>query len=201
VGDRRAREMLMLNERVPADRALEWGLVNRVVPSVRKDGEFVRGATQEQIELALAARDGYSISLELLDAAVAELVRKLLEQFPECTRYTKQQVNFWKDLAWHQTIGHGRDWLALHYASHEPWEGMRAFVEKRPARYMALRESAANGESSEFVWGAYEQECAHCGATGLPTRFAFCGACGATLNGATHPADLAPAGAREEESQ
>lgn len=201
VGDRRAREMLMLNERVPADRALEWGLVNRVVPSVRKDGEFVRGATQEQIELALAARDGYSISLELLDAAVAELVRKLLEQFPECTRYTKQQVNFWKDLAWHQTIGHGRDWLALHYASHEPWEGMRAFVEKRPARYMALRESAANGESSEFVWGAYEQECAHCGATGLPTRFAFCGACGATLNGATHAADLAPAGAREEESQ
>ena len=200
VGDRRAREMLMLNERVPADRALEWGLVNRVVPSVRKDGEFIRGATREQIELALAARDGYSISLELLDQAVAELARKLLEQFPECTRYTKQQVNFWKDLAWHQTIGHGRDWLALHYASHEPWEGMRAFVEKRPARYMALRESAANGESSEFVWGAYEQECAHCGATGLPTGFAFCGACGATLNG-THAAELAPAGAREEESR
>ena len=181
VGDRRAREMLMLNERVPADRALEWGLVNRVVPSVRKDGDFIRGATQEQIELALAARDGYSISLELLDEAVAELARKLLEQFPECTRYTKQQVNFWKDLAWHQTVRHAQDWLALHYTSWEPIEGMRAFVEKRKPRYALLRERAAEGRASETPWGAWNASCPACGAGDLPAEHAFCGACGAPL--------------------
>ena len=37
-----------------------------------------------------------------------ELAAQLLTQFPECQRYTKQQVNFWKELAWHQTIGHAR---------------------------------------------------------------------------------------------
>ncbi len=44
VGDRRARAMLMLNERVPAQRALEWGLVNEVAPSVRTGREFVEDA-------------------------------------------------------------------------------------------------------------------------------------------------------------
>ncbi len=32
VGDRRAREILFLNEEIPAEKALEWGLVNYVVP-------------------------------------------------------------------------------------------------------------------------------------------------------------------------
>src|SRR3990170_7021185 len=164
VGDKRAREMLMLNERIPARQALEWGLVNRVVPSVTRDGAFVSGATPEQIALALKASDGYAISLERLDAMVRELADQLLEQFPECQRYTKAQVNVWKEFAWHQTIGHARDWLAIHYASYEPWEGMRAFVEKRPAGYRALRGKAARGASSEFVWGPYEGACPSCGA-------------------------------------
>lgn len=182
VGDRRARQLLLLNERIPAYQALEWGLVNYVVPSVVKEGTFIEKATQEQIDKALKGQDGYSISLERLDEAVDELVRKLLHQFPECTRYTKQQVNFWKDLAWHQTIGHARDWLALHYTHYEPWEGMRAFVEKRPARYMMLRELAAEGGSSEFLWGPYSQDCPECGATGLPAGFQYCGVCGTSLN-------------------
>ena len=71
------------------------------------------------------------------------LAARLLEQFPECQRYTKQSANFWKDFAWHQTIGHAREWLTLHYASLEPWEGMRAFVEKRPADYKGVRDKAA----------------------------------------------------------
>src|SRR5205809_7698712 len=32
VGDRRAREILMLCEQIPIDKALDWGLVNPVVP-------------------------------------------------------------------------------------------------------------------------------------------------------------------------
>lgn len=189
IGDRRAREMLLLNGRVAATRALEWGLVNRVVPSVTHQGAFVTGASAEQIALALKGKDGYGISLAKLDEAVRELAGQLLEQFPECQRYTKQQVNVWKEFAWHQTIGHARDWLSIHYASYEPWEGMRAFVEKRPAGYAALREKAARGGSSEFVWGPYENACPSCGAVGLPTGFAYCGACGKTLPASTTGAD------------
>jgi enoyl-CoA hydratase/carnithine racemase len=181
VGDRRAREMLLLNPRINAQQALQWGLVNRVVPSVVKDQEFIEGATAGQIAQALRGENGYSISLDRLDEEVDGMVEALLQHFAECTRYTKQQVNFWKELAWHQTVGHAGEWLSLHYASMEPWEGMRAFVQKRRPRYMEMRERAASGGSSEFVWGAPTGACPGCGADGLPAEFRFCGACGSEL--------------------
>lgn len=151
VGDRRAREMLWLCEWIEADKALAWGLVNQVVPSAD------------------------------LDEAVAAMAGKLVDKFPECLRYTKQQTNFWKDLAWSQTIGHARDWLALHYTSLEPYEGMHAFVEKRRPGHLDVRQRAARGGSSEFVWGPYSLACAACGASGIPADFAYCGQCGALL--------------------
>jgi len=181
VGDRRARFMLMTNRPIPAYQALEWGLVTEVVPSVKKDGQFISHASPEQIEAAQKGRDGYSIDLSMLDSAVDELCRELIEKFPECMRYTKQQVNFWKDLAWHQTIGHARDWLSIHYSSWEPLEGMGAFVEKRPVDYLKLRQRAADGASSEFRWGPYLRTCPSCGARDLPSDFHFCGQCGAPL--------------------
>lgn len=181
VGDRRAREMLLLNGRIPARQCLEWGLVNRVVASVVKDGGFIEGATAEQVAQAQRGQNGYSISLERLDAAVHEMTQSLLQNFAECTRYTKQQVNFWKELAWHQTVGHAGEWLALHYASMEPWEGMRAFVQKRTPRYMELRRRAAEGGSSEFPWGPPTQQCGSCGAEAIPAEFAWCGVCGTAL--------------------
>ena len=153
IGDRRAREMLFTCEPITAQQALEWGLVNRVVP------------------------------LAQLDEAVNALAQTLLEKFPECTRYTKQQVNFWKDLAWHLTIGHARDWLTLHMASWEPLEGMTAFVEKRPPDYAGLRQRAAEGRSSELPWGAPLRTCPSCGAKHLPEEFTFCGRCGTRLEG------------------
>lgn len=183
VGDRRARYMLMTNRRVPAYQALDWGLVNEVVPSVKKDGEFVIRATPEQIAKAQKGQDGYCLDLSKLDEAVNALCEELIQKFPECMRYTKQQTNFWKDLAWHQTIGHARDWLAIHYTSWEPMEGMNAFVGKRPADYVKLRQRAADGKSSEFMWGAYARECPACGAKYLPDEFEYCGKCGAALNG------------------
>ena len=191
VGDRRAREMLLLNGRISSRQALEWGLVNRVVPSVTRNGAFIENATPEQIKLAQQRKDGYAIDLARLDDAVRELADRLLEQFAECARYTKQQVGFWKELAWHQTIGHAADWLALHFATVEPWEGMRAFVEKRPARYRELRERAAAGGSSEFVWGPHTQSCRACGAQNLPAEFMHCGVCGSALAAsAQHPRDV-----------
>ena len=181
VGDRRARWMLLLNRPVPAYQALEWGLVNEVVPSVTKDGEFVVHATPEEIARAKKSEDGYSIDLTRLDEAVDALCRDLVDAFPECVRYTKQQTNFWKDLAWHQTVGHARDWPSIHYTSFEPMEGMGAFVEKRPPGYRKLRDLAASGGSSEFAWGPYTQTCPSCDAKLLPSMFRHCGRCGQRL--------------------
>ena len=151
VGDRRAREILFLNEPIPAQKALEWGLINYVVPG------------------------------EKLDEKVREVAEKLINKFPECMRYTKQQLNFWKDFGWNMTIGHAKDWLSLHFSSLETHEGMQGFVEKRPPDYLKIREKAKTGGSSETMWGANLQECKSCGAKYLPNEFAFCGKCGAKL--------------------
>jgi len=151
IGDRRAREMLFLCEEIPAKKALEWGLVNQVVPGAE------------------------------LDAAVDTCCQKLLDKFPECLRYTKQQANFWKDFVWHLTIGHARDWLTLHFTDVEPYEGMTAFVEKRAPDYRGLRRRAAEGGSSEHLFGPPLKTCAQCGAKGLPADFEWCGLCGARL--------------------
>jgi 1,4-dihydroxy-2-naphthoyl-CoA synthase len=151
VGDRRAREILWLDEWLDMEKALDWGLVNQVVPYAA------------------------------LDDAVATMAAKLVDKFPECTRYTRQQTNFWKDFAWYQTIGHAREWLSLHYTSLEPYEGMTAFVEKRRPDHLGVRQRAARGESSEFLWGPYRQTCPACGASGLPAQFSHCGVCGSSL--------------------
>ncbi|MGH2606073.1 MAG: enoyl-CoA hydratase/isomerase family protein [Anaerolineales bacterium] len=121
VGERRAREILLLNEEIPAWRALEWGLVNAVVPRPE------------------------------LDSAVDELVEKLVAKFPEKTRYTRQQLNFWRDLSWALTVGHGRDWLATHNSSPETAEGVHAFLEKRAPDYMAIRRRWAEDRSPEWA--------------------------------------------------
>jgi hypothetical protein len=153
------------------------------VPSLVKDGQFIVQASPEQISKAKKEQDGYSIDLSKLDEAVKAITSDLIEQFPECTRYTKQQTNFWKDLAWHQTVGHARDWLSIHYSSFEPIEGMNAFVEKRQPGYRMLRERAASGGSSEFPWGAYQKSCPACGSRFIPSQFSFCGNCGSALDG------------------
>ena len=152
IGDRRSREMLFLCEAIPAKTALEWGLINQIVPAAD------------------------------LDAAVNAMVQKLLDKFPECLRYTKQQANFWKDFVWHLSVGHARDWLTLHFTDVEPYEGMTSFVEKRPPDYRGLRQRAAEGGSSEFLFGPPVKKCSKCGAKGLPANFQFCGACGGKLN-------------------
>ncbi len=160
VGDRRAREMLMLCEWVDAPKALAWGLVNEVVPCAE------------------------------LDQAVARLAGKLVDTFPECMRYTKQQTNFWKDLAWHTTGGHARDWLALHFAALEPYEGMTAFAEKRKANRVGVRERARDGGPSETLWGPNAKTCPHCGTAGIPAAFVFCGCCGRPLEAPRSAVDV-----------
>lgn len=182
VGDKRAREMLFTNRPVPAKLALEWGLVNRVVASVRRHGEFLSGPTEEEIRKAQRSEEGYAIDLSRLDAEVETLARELLATFPECVRYTKQQTNFWKDLSWSMTARHAQDWLALHYTDFEPFEGMRAFAEKRPVDFAAVRRRAVEPAGSpETPWGAHVRACPSCGTGGLPASLPFCGSCGARI--------------------
>ncbi|HZI92699.1 MAG TPA: enoyl-CoA hydratase-related protein [Patescibacteria group bacterium] len=183
IGDRRARWMLMTGEAVPALQAEEWGLINKAVPSVRQAERWIERATAEQIRAAQEGRDGYRLDLSRLDEEVSSLAKRLLATFPECMRYTKQQVNFHKEFAWNQTIGHAGEWLALHYTHWEPLEGMRAFVEKRRPDYAKLRAAAASGGASETPWGAPLRSCAACGVRDLPEGFTHCGRCGATLGG------------------
>jgi enoyl-CoA hydratase/carnithine racemase len=182
VGEKRAREMLFTNRPIPARLALEWGLVNRVAPAVRRRGELVSGATPEEIEKAQKGADGFAIDLGPLDEEVDRLAQELLRTFPECLRYTKQQTNFWKDLAWALTARHAQDWLALHYSAYEPFEGMNAFAKKRPVDFAAVRRRAVEpGGSPETPWGAHVRGCPVCGAEGLPSTFAHCGVCGSKL--------------------
>jgi enoyl-CoA hydratase/carnithine racemase len=199
VGDKRAREILFLNEEIPARKALDWGLVNWVVPSVRRGDEWIEAATPEEIRKAYKGEDEYSIDLARLDEFVSDLAQRLLASFPECSRYTKQQVNFLKDFAWSSTVRHAQDWLALHYACWEPLEGMQAFVEKRAPRYDLLRQRAAQGEPAESLWGPPTVTCPGCETTNLPAGHAFCGMCGAELGststGGDGEAEPAAAGA------
>jgi len=185
VGDRRARAMLLLNERIPARKALDWGLVSELAPSVRRGKEFVEDPTTEQVREAVDGSGSYTIDLTALDAAVDNLCHRLLGMFPECLRYTKQQVNFWKELSWHSTVGHGREWLSLHFTDREPHEGMTAFVEKRAPDVAGLRRRLAEGKGGEYLFGRPVRTCPSCGSKGLPEDFEFCGRCGAAIPGRT----------------
>jgi naphthoate synthase len=138
IGDRRAREMLLLNRPVPVATALEWGLVSRVVP--RPD----------------------------LDVAVDDLTDELLAKMPEIVRATKAQLHFWKDLAWSLTIRHAREWLTIHADSGEVAEGLAAFHEKRPVDHDGLRDDLASTSRSCPSCGRRAPEgfrfCGYCGA-------------------------------------
>jgi enoyl-CoA hydratase/carnithine racemase len=100
IGDRRAREMIMLCDEVPAPQAAEWGLINRAVPAAE------------------------------LDAHVDEYVEKLARKLPQTTRYAKQQLNWWRDISWHETVGHARDWLALSMLGDEAQDAVRRFLDR-----------------------------------------------------------------------
>ena len=74
-----------------------------------------------------------------LDKAVDIMAEKLFNKLPECIRYAKQHLNFWRDLSWHTTIGHARDWLSIHNLSPEVSAGIKAFNEKKKIDYKKIR--------------------------------------------------------------
>src|SRR5262245_2619687 len=105
VGFARAAEMAMLGERVPAPKALEWGLINRVV------------ADQELRSEADALADRLAAGPTLSYAG------------------TKRQLNSWLYSRMHEQLELEASIQQEMAASGDFAEGVAAFVEKRPARF------------------------------------------------------------------
>ena len=108
VGFARAAEMAMLGERVSAPQALEWGLVNRVVPDD-----------------------------ELEDAAGA-LLRRLAEGPTASYAGTKRQLNAWLFAGMEAQLELEADVQQEMAESGDFVEGVAAFVSKRQAKFGGL---------------------------------------------------------------
>ena len=63
-------------------------------------------------------------------AGYDEWVEKLARKLPQTTRYAKQQLNWWRDVSWHETVGHARDWLALSMLNDEAKEAIERFLKR-----------------------------------------------------------------------
>ena len=109
IGPGRAAELLLTGASVGADDALAWGLVNRVVPRER------------------------------LDAAVDQLVETIVACAPTAVRLQKALIVRWRESDLTTAVRAGIAAFAASYATGEPREGARAFLEKRPPRFEAPR--------------------------------------------------------------
>ena len=105
VGYARAAEMAMLGERVPAEQALDWGLVNRVVP----DGELESISSELLDRLANGPTRSYVGAKRLLNR---RMYAGLAEQLEAEADTQREQ-------------GNTQDFI----------EGVLAFVEKRPPNF------------------------------------------------------------------
>jgi 2-(1,2-epoxy-1,2-dihydrophenyl)acetyl-CoA isomerase len=105
IGMARATELMMLGERLPAPRALEWGLINRVVPDERLGEESA----------ALAAR------------LAAGPTRSYAG--------TKRQLNNWLYARIEEQLELEAQIQREMAGSDDFLEGAMAFVEKRPTRF------------------------------------------------------------------
>ena len=105
IGPGRAAEMLLTGAAVGAARALEWGLVNQVVPDDR------------------------------LRAAVDELVAQILTAGPEAIRLQKELIVRWRETDLTTAVRYGINAFATAYATDEPREGMNAYLDKRPPNF------------------------------------------------------------------
>lgn len=105
VGAPAAKRLLFTGELVPADRALQLGLVDEVVPP------------------------------EALLDRCRELAALIAQKGPVAVSYCKQAVNAGLDMSLEQGIAYEAELFAQTFATADQKEGMQAFVDKRPARF------------------------------------------------------------------
>lgn len=105
VGHARASEMAMLAERVDADTALKWGLVNRVAP----DGELLTVAGELAARFAAGPPGSYASIKRTLNAAAYTQLAQVLDLEATLQQERAESADF--------------------------MEGVLAFVQKRPAEF------------------------------------------------------------------
>ena len=172
VGAERGMESCTLCDSWSAHQAHRFGLLTRLVPSLKVDGQYVpnpmvvlerwtddygrvvhgepkQGAERQAAKELLAKGE---VDLSLLDAAVDELIGKLLMTFPGCLTKTIESVRKHKLAHWDKNKETNRAWLALNMMT-EGRTGFRAFHEGtkacRDADFILLRRRLAEGA----VWG------------------------------------------------
>ena len=101
IGRKRALEMLLTGELIGAATALEWGLVNRVVPA------------------------------EALEEAVAELVERIARSSPLTVAIGKEAFYAQLELDEHRAYDLTKSVMAMNSLAGDAQEGMCAFLEKR----------------------------------------------------------------------
>ncbi len=105
IGLARAKELSLLAERLPAEQALQWGLINRVCD----EAELL----PEAMKLAQKIADGPTLSLSA--------IRRLYWESPHNTYEEQLDV----ERTYQEKQGRTADFA----------EGVRAFMEKRPAKF------------------------------------------------------------------
>ena len=101
IGEARAKEMMFFGEKLPVEKALEWGLINRVVPR--------GGALGAAMEMARELEKRPAVALQLL----------------------KQSADMAFDMAQAASIRAALQLSDQAFASADCGEGVRAFFEKR----------------------------------------------------------------------
>ena len=105
IGPGRAAECLLTGESITAERALEWGLVNRVVAP------------------------------DQLRQVTTELVDRILACAPGAVRLQKELIIRWRNMDLRSAVEYGINAFAQAYATDEPREAMQAFLDKRAPRF------------------------------------------------------------------
>jgi enoyl-CoA hydratase/carnithine racemase len=102
VGRKRALELLLFGELIKAPKALEMGLINKIVPSAELDEETLKWA------------------------------RLLAQKSPIAVRIAKQAFYCAEDLGYHKAFEYMNEAFARLCTTEDANEGINAFLEKRP---------------------------------------------------------------------
>jgi len=105
IGPTRAAECLLTGESIPAEQALAWGLVNRVAPATE------------------------------LEQVTAALIAPILDCAPSAVRLQKELMIRWRNTDLPTAVAYGINAFAQAYATDEPREAIRAFLDKRTPRF------------------------------------------------------------------